>query len=100
VSDITSTPKIEQLRSSLGDKIAEIQRRASHAKEMLTPAHYWRNPWVRLGLGVIIGYAFGSRRRDGDASHEGLIHAVVRSGLGTAASVLVNRTLALPPGES
>ena len=101
MSDTTSNARIEELRSSIGDKLAEIQRRAAHAKDLLTPSTYWNNPWVRLGIGVVIGYAFGSRRRDGDgSSHEGLIHSVVRSGLGTAASVLVGRTLALPPGES
>ncbi|MDB4963554.1 MAG: hypothetical protein JWP01_3553 [Myxococcales bacterium] len=101
MSDIPSTPKIEELRSRIGDKLAEIQRRAAHAKELVTPSTYWNNPWVRLGLGVVIGYAFGSRRRDGDgSSHEGLVHSVVRSGLGAAVSVLVGRTLALPPGES
>jgi hypothetical protein len=99
MSDIVTTPQIEELRASLGDKLAEIQRRAVHAKHLLTPSTYWSNPWVRLGIGVAIGYAFGSRRRNGDSSHEGLVHSIVRSGLGAAVSVLVGRTLAVPPGE-
>ena len=36
--------QIDQLRGDLGEKLDELHRRAAHAKELLSPAHYWHNP--------------------------------------------------------
>ncbi|HEX4423747.1 MAG TPA: hypothetical protein VH165_37810 [Kofleriaceae bacterium] len=85
--------KIDELRGSLADKLGELHRRATYAKRLLTPATYWRNPWARLGLGAAIGFLVASGRRNPNAVHEGLLHAMVRSGLSAAVAALVSRSL-------
>lgn len=84
--------QIDQLRVDLGEKLDELHRRAAHAKQLLSPAHHWHNPWVRLGIGVAIGFALGSRRRSAGMP-EGLLHAVVRAGLHAAIRATVHRSL-------
>ena len=95
--DRTHDRTIDELRISLADKLGELHRRASHAKLALSPATYWHNPWVRLGIGVAIGFAVGHRRRASTRTHEGLLHAIVRAGLSAAASALVVQSLAPQP---
>lgn len=84
--------QIDQLRGDLGEKLDELHRRAAHAKELLSPAHYWHNPWVRLGIGVAIGFTLGSRRRSAGMP-EGLLHAMVRAGLYAAIRATIQRAL-------
>jgi|SRR4051794_6843306 hypothetical protein len=98
MADLATVQRIEQLRSSLGDKLAELQRRANHAKERLTPSYYWRNPWVRFGVGAVIGLALAGRRR-GQPGSEGLLHSMIRAGLSAAVTGVITRSLALPPGD-
>jgi len=83
--------RIDELRTNLSDKLAELHRRAVRAKQLVTPSTYWKSPWVKAGIGVAIGYALLTRRRD--ATHESLVHAIVRSALSAATSVLVTRAL-------
>jgi hypothetical protein len=74
----------------LGAKFDDIKRRAIAAKDAFVPANWWKNPWVKVGLGVAVGYAIGSRRRP-TANHETLLHAIVRAGLAAAAAILVRQ---------
>jgi hypothetical protein len=63
---------------------------------VLTPSTYWNDPIVRFGLGVVIGLAVGSRGSRGTAvaaTHEGLLHAIVRAGLTAATTALITRAL-------
>lgn len=83
---------IDELRESLGEKLAELHRRAKHARALMSPAAYLRHPWVRVGIGCALGAALASERRE--RAYEGLVHAIVRSGLMAAAHVLVTRALA------
>ena len=91
---------IEELRSSLTEKLGELHRRATHAKLVLSPSTYWKNPWIRLGIGAAIGFAIVDRRPAGARTHEPLVHAIVRAGLCAAASALVARSLAVPRGDA
>ena len=88
--------EIDELRGNLTEKLGELHRRATRARVVLSPSTYWDNLWVRVGIGVAIGYAM--RRRPGTAvpNHESLVHAIVRAGLSAAASGLVIRALAAP----
>jgi hypothetical protein len=99
MADLETVHRIEELRSSLGDKLAELHRRASHVKERLTPSYYWRNPWVRFGIGAVIGLALASRRRGQPGGPEGLLHSMIRAGLSAAVTGVITRSLALPPGD-
>jgi hypothetical protein len=93
MNQLTAPPErsIDELRAGLADKLAELHRRAKHARALASPSTYLRNPWVQLGIAAAIGYALLDRR---GRQHEGLVHAVVRSGLSAAAHVLVTRALA------
>ena len=96
--DPTVHHDLDVLRASLSEKVGELHRRVTHAKQVLSPSTWWHNPWVRIGIGVAVGLALLSRRKS-DA-HEGLVHAMVRSGLSAAVAALVTRQLALPAGDS
>lgn len=87
-----STRSLEELRSGLNDKLGELHRRANHAKDAFSPSTYLANPWVRLGLAFGAGFLVGSRLR-GTASG-GILHTIVRAGLGAAVSALVGSALA------
>jgi len=94
MADARTNRNIEDLRASLSDKLEELHRRASTVTKVLTPSTYWNDPVVRFGLGVAIGLVVGSRGRAPSASHEGLVHAIVRAGLTAATSALITRALA------
>lgn len=87
-------------RDSLTAKLEELGRRAGAAKEMLTPGKLFQNPWVRVGLGVAVGIAIGSRlgRSNKATSHESILHAVVRASLAAAAAMMVRN--AFPDAKS
>lgn len=89
--------KIDSLKGGLGAKLDELQRRAIAAKEAISPGNWWKNQWVRVGIGVAVGYAIGSRPRGAAAaSHESLMHAIVRAGLVAATAILVRAALEGP----
>ena len=96
MADSQTNRNIEELRASLSDKLEELHRRASSATKLLTPSTYWNDPVVRFGIGVALGLVIGSRGRAASASHEGLVHAIVRAGLTAATSALITRALARP----
>ncbi|MEO8706741.1 MAG: hypothetical protein ABI867_42335 [Kofleriaceae bacterium] len=56
MADLQSTQRIEELRTSLGEKLEELHRRAKHTKAILSPSTYWQNPWVRVGIGFALGW--------------------------------------------
>lgn len=94
MADPQTNRNIEELRASLSDKLEELHRRASTVTRVLAPSTYWNDPVVRFGIGVAIGLMVGSRGRASSASHEGLVHAIVRAGLTAATTALITRTLA------
>ncbi len=94
MADSKTNRNIEELRTSLSDKLEELHRRASTVTRVLTPTTYWNDPMVRFGIGVAIGLLVGSRGRASTATHEGLFHAIVRAGLSAATTALITRTLA------
>lgn len=84
--------KIDDLRTSLADKLDELHRRANVATEVLSSVRHFREPLVRFGIGVLIGFAFGrSTRSSGSASR---VAGVVRFGLTIATSALVAHAVA------
>lgn len=95
---------IEDLRASLSDKLAELQRRANTVSQVLAPLKqwrvYWSDPVVRFGVGAVLGLVIGSRRNSTAASHEGVVHAVLRAGLMAAASSMVTRALEASPAAT
>jgi hypothetical protein len=91
MADSHTNRTIEDLRTHLSEKLEELHRRASTASQALAPATYWRDPWVRFGLGVVLGLALAGRRRG--SGPESLVHAVVRAGLTATTSALVTRAL-------
>jgi hypothetical protein len=86
--------RVDALRARLATNLGELQRRATRARELISPRTYLENRWVQLGLGLAAGYLAGRRRAprlltDGSASRgqpETLAHAVVRSVVMTLAA--------------
>ena len=107
MSDEKAPPSMDALRDSLAEKLNELHRRATHAKQLLTPDTYWKNPWIRFGLGAAVGLAVGlSGRRRGEPgvqlAHESLGRTLLRAGLSAALTSVVTRALtprSLPPGN-
>jgi hypothetical protein len=95
MSDPEMDRKIEQLRRDLTEKLGELRRRAADAKLVLSPSTYWRSPQIRIAIGFAIGFAIGARRPAAAevGAREGLLRAIVRTGLCAAASALVTRSL-------
>ncbi len=97
MSDVATQAEVDMLRANLDEKLAELKRRAVHVKEVLTPAHYLQNPWIRVGIAAAVGIAIGAgARRDGG---ESLLHSVLRAGLSTAGIVAVQKLLSAPRSE-
>jgi hypothetical protein len=94
MSDLETNQKIDDLRHDLAEKLGELHRRAVHTKQVLSPSTYWNNSWIRLGIGAAVGFALGSYRRGAARTHEGLVHSIVRAGLGAAVTSVVTRALA------
>lgn len=94
MSEGASQAEVDALRANLDEKLAELKRRAVHAKEVLTPATYLQNPWVRVGIAAAVGFALGSgSRRDGG---EDMLHSILRAGLSAAGAVAVQKLLTAP----
>ncbi|HVK73639.1 MAG TPA: hypothetical protein VM734_09970 [Kofleriaceae bacterium] len=49
-------------RAALDDKLAELERRVQATREALDPTRLFENPWVRVGLAVVVGFAAGYAR--------------------------------------
>ena len=86
----------ETTHGDLGAKLGDLGARMSQMTDSLSPAIWWKNPWVKMGAGFAVGYALGSIGRRGGAkamNHESILHAIVRSGLAAAAALLVRSAL-------
>lgn len=68
---------VDELREALNAKLGELHRRAVHVKEVVTPATYVANPWLRIGLGLVAGAVVGDQARRG-----GLAGTLALLGLG------------------
>ena len=79
-----SQAELDALRANLDEKLAELKRRATHAKVVLTPATYLDDPWVRCGIAALLGFAIGS----------GSQRALLRTGLGIAGVLVAHQLLA------
>lgn len=51
---------VDQLRANLDEKLAELKRRAVHAKEVVAPLQYLASPWMQVGLAALFGFMIGS----------------------------------------
>ena len=71
---------VDELRDSLNAKLNELHRRAVHAKQVVTPATYVANPWLRIGLALAAGALVGDQARRG-----GLAGTLALLGLGALA---------------
>jgi hypothetical protein len=56
-------PDVDQLRANLDEKLAELKRRAVHAKEVVAPLHYLASPWTHVGIAAVLGFMIGSFSR-------------------------------------
>ena len=74
------TRSVDELRDALTDKLGELHRRAVHAKDVVTPATYLANPWLRIGIGLVAGAVVGDQVKRG-----GLSGALALLGLGALA---------------
>jgi hypothetical protein len=99
--------QITVVRDRLGARLTELQRRVTHARTIMSPRTYFDNPWVRAGLGVAVGYLLGSPGRSAaDAAQrgrdqpEGLLRAMVRTGLMTLAGSMIRRAMNDSPPPS
>ena len=98
-------PNVDELRAKLTEKLGELHRRANHATELMSPLRYWRDPLVRFGIGVAIGFVIAGSRRPAylppgavavPSGGDGILGSMVRAGLIAATSALVSRALAQP----
>lgn len=71
---------VDELRDALTEKLGELHRRAVHAKEVVTPATYVANPWMRIGVGLVAGAVVGDQVKRG-----GLAGALALLALGALA---------------
>jgi hypothetical protein len=92
--------RIADSRERLALKLAELQRRVARARKMFSPGTYLDSPWVRLGVGVVVGYLLG-RRRDASSvdeaparsSRDGIVLAMLRSSFTTFASAVIRHAV-------
>lgn len=62
-TEIDMTNRIALARSGIADKLGELQQRGARVRAALSPLTYLANPWLRIGIGIGVGYLLGSRRR-------------------------------------
>jgi hypothetical protein len=77
-------------RRGLSEKVAELQRRVDRARAALSPARHLRNPWLRLGAAVVVGYAAGN------ASRSSALRTLSRRLVVFAATAIVRDVLRTP----
>jgi hypothetical protein len=93
--------RLDALRARLAVNLGELQRRATHARELISPRTYLENRWVQLGLGLAAGYMLGRRRTPrlltagsaSSAAPETLVHALLRSTVMTLATAAIRRAI-------
>ena len=55
--------RVAVARLGLTEKLVELQHRVDRARTALSPAHVLKNPWLRLGAALVVGYTAGSMTR-------------------------------------
>jgi hypothetical protein len=101
----TAEDKIADVRRDLTEKLEELQRRGTRARAALSPSTYLRNPWLRIGLGFVVGYAIGHRTSSEGAGSEhatrlagsSLVRGVVRASLLAAFEALLREAVTAAP---
>ncbi len=99
MADHTDTnARIAAARDRLAAKLAELQHRVTAARELVSPATYLANPWVRFGLGAAVGFLIGrapKRLTTGApaTADEGIVRATLRTTLISLASSFVSRAI-------
>jgi hypothetical protein len=97
--------RIEEARARLATHLGELQDRVTRAREMISPGTYLRSPWLKLGIGVALGYAVGRRRRPrllthgGDpprapAPSSGIVGAAIRTAVTALVGAAIERAVA------
>lgn len=59
---IDTMNRIALARRGLSSKLGELQHRAARVRATLSPLSYLASPWVRVGIGLGVGYLLGRRR--------------------------------------
>ncbi len=103
---IDTTNRIALARTGIAAKLGELQQRGARVRAALSPRTYLASPWVRMGIGVGIGYVMGRRTTSpatqpvGAASPStSLSQMVFRSAVVLIAEAVVRRVLReLDPG--
>jgi hypothetical protein len=107
VIDLTDrASKIELARRNLTDKLTELRRREASVRSAVAPIRYLANPWLHLGIAVVIGYRFGgavARARatttvvpspsSAPSPQDSLPRTLVRAGMVAIAQVVVRRVV-------
>jgi hypothetical protein len=100
VGDLTDTAsRIALARDHLTEKLDELRRREVHVRTVLSPIRHLANPWLRVGVAVLVGYRLGrpapirAAVATVPAASETLIHAVVRASLVAVAQAVVRRVV-------
>lgn len=98
----SNSARIARARARLAANLGELQQRLTHARKLVSPRTYLANPWLKVGLGVAVGYLVGRRRpRKRLASPDpdppikpDLVHAALRATATYVASALLKRAVA------
>lgn len=53
--------RIDEARARLAADLHELQDRVTQLRELVSPAHYLKSPWIKVGAGVALGYLVGRR---------------------------------------
>lgn len=97
MADLTDTAsRIALAHDSLTRKLGELRRRETRVRKVLSPVRHLANPWLRIGVAVLIGYRIGRprpARETAPARSETLLGAVVRASLVMLAQAAVRRVL-------
>ena len=106
--------RIEGSRRNLAAKLTELRKREARVREAIAPVRHLANPWLRLGLAVVVGYRLGRRAPAGPpgvaiAAHEpSFVHGLVRAGVMAVATAalrqladeVIGRLRHDPPGDA
>jgi hypothetical protein len=97
--DLTTTAdRIVDSRERLALKLVELQRRVTRARTLLSPRTYLDSPWIRVGVGIVVGYLLGrvgtrTSADDRDGAHDGIVLAAFRTSMMTLASAVIRRAI-------
>ena len=100
----TLDERIAAARTRLAANIGALRDRADRIRKLVTPGTYLDNAWVRVGLGIAIGYAIGRRRRPKRLASgaprakprsigDELVIAAVRAAVTSVAGAVVRRAI-------